>query len=80
MGGLVGVITTGDITDGNYLYETLISTSLKTISFQNSQHANQTHKVRLFLEHKEKKSQKSTKHPVIPYSVYQQIYLCLPLM
>lgn len=36
MGGLVGVITTGDITDGNYLYETLISTSLKTIPFQNS--------------------------------------------
>lgn len=59
MGGLVGVITTGDITDGNYLYETLISTSLKTIPFQNSQHAYQTHKVRLFLEHKEKNHRKA---------------------
>lgn len=51
----MGVITTGDITDGHFLYDdSVISTLLKTLSFQNSQHADRTHRLRLFLEHNEK--------------------------
>lgn len=55
MGGTVGVVTTGDITDSHFLYdESVIGTLLKTLSFQNSQQADQTHRVRLLLEHNEK--------------------------